>query len=64
MNYRQVVQILKKAGYKKVSSNGSHVYFKKPGYAYKACVPNHGGKDLSLNVIKGLQRGTGLSFQR
>ncbi len=64
MNYRQAVKILKKAGYKKVASNGSHIYFKKPGHPYKACVPNHGGKDLSPDVIKGLEHGTGLSFRR
>ena len=62
MTYRQVDKILKSNGWQLVRVKGSHHQYKKAGVDFCASVPNHSGKDLSIGVLKGLERGTGLSF--
>ena len=64
MKYREVVKMLKKNGWREVRSNGSHHAFKHPGSSYLAIVPEHGGKDISVGVLRELSKGTGLSFIR
>lgn len=64
MTFRKVKKILIKNGWVHVRTNGSHVQFKKPGIAYIVNIPYHGSKDLSIGVLKNLEKGTGLSFTK
>ena len=64
MVYREVVKSLVKAGWREVRVNGSHHIFKHPDYIYSVPVPNHGGKDISIGVLRSIEKATGLSFRR
>ena len=63
MTYKETDRLLRKDGWVLVrTSKGSHYQYKKAGCAYLATVPNHGGKDISIGVIRSLEKGTGLSL--
>lgn len=64
MKFREVRKILIENGWKHVRTKGSHFQFKKEGINFSATVPNHGGRDLSIGVIKNIERGTGLSLRK
>jgi predicted RNA binding protein YcfA (HicA-like mRNA interferase family) len=60
---REVERILKANGWRFTACSGSHRQYHKEGVASIATVPYHrGGGDLSRNVIKSLERQTGLSL--
>lgn len=59
MNFRRVKTILEKAGWKHVRTKGSHYQFRNPE-GKTITVPYHAGKDISLNVLKSIERNTGL----
>jgi len=63
MNYREAKKILNANGWVLVRSNGSHHLFKKVGEEETANMPRHSSKDLSIGVIKDLEKVTGLSFR-
>ncbi len=63
-NFKQVEKLLKKNGWVLVRTTGSHYQFRKEGVSSSTTVPRHGGKSLSLNVIKSIEKQTGLSFRR
>ena len=56
MVYRDIVKVLKKAGWKEVAVKGSHHQFKDSTgkTAGKATVPYHGNKELSLKTLKNM----------
>lgn len=62
MTFKEVVKVLESNGWAEVRVKSSHHQFKKPGVEFLATVPNHGSKDISIGVIKSLEKGTGLSF--
>lgn len=64
MNFNKVEKLLKKNGWIHVRTTGSHFQFKKVGVNFVATVPNHGNKDLSIGVLKNLEKGTGLSIRK
>lgn len=66
MVYRDIVKVLKKAGWKEVAVKGSHHQFKDSTgkTAGKATVPNHGNKDISIKTLESIERQTGLSLRR
>lgn len=64
MEARRAEKILKKNGYvliRRIAS--SHRQYGKPGCP-TVTVPFHGSKDLSIGVLKSLEKQTGLSFRR
>lgn len=63
MKYREAKKILERNGYVLVRSKGSHMQFKNCK-GVTVTVPNHGSKDLSIGVLKSLEKSTGLSFRR
>ena len=63
-NFRQVSNILKKEGWEVVRVAGSHYQFRKEGCCSTVTVPYHPGKTLSLNVIKSIEKQSGLSLRR
>ena len=64
MSFRQVEKIITKNNWKLVRVLGSHYQYKKPGCNQTAVIPNHGSRDLSIGVLKNLEKITGLSFRR
>lgn len=62
MKFIEVEKILKKDGWVLVRSVGSHFHYKKEGVDFVATLVKHGSKDLSIGVLKNLEKGTGLSF--
>ena len=62
MTYREIDRILRRNGWVLIRTNGSHCQYKKAECAFLAVVPNHGGKSVSVGVIRSLEKGTGLSL--
>ena len=62
VDFRQVTKKLKKEGWEVVRVTGSHYQFKKVGVSATVTVPHHPGKTLSLNVIKSIEKQSGLSL--
>lgn len=44
--------------------HGSHYQYRKVGISHTVIIPNHNGKDLSIGVVKDLEKKTGLSLRR
>lgn len=63
MTFQKVRKILIQNGWKLVRTKGSHFQFKKQGVDFLATVPNHGGRDISIGVLKQLEKRTGLSLR-
>jgi len=63
MTFREVDKILRKNGWKCIRINGSHHQYQKNNAGPTVTVPNHKGRDISIGVLKNLERGTGLSFR-
>ena len=65
MVFRDIVKVLKKAGWREVAVKGSHHQFKDSTgkKAGKATVADHGNKDLPLKTLKSIERQTGLSLR-
>lgn len=64
MAFREVEKLLIADGWFLVRICGSHYQYKKIGISYTATVPNHAGRDISINVLKDLEKKTGLSLRR
>ncbi len=64
MVYREVVRVLVNAGWAEIRVKGSHHIFKHPDYASNVPVPCHNGRDISLGVLKSIEKATGLSLTR
>ncbi len=64
MTFREIEKILKTDGWYRIRSAGSHFQYRKVGCPYAVVVPNHNGKDISIGVIKNLEKKTGLSLRR
>lgn len=60
MDGKEVVRILKQAGWQEAGQRGSHVKMKKSGQ--RTTVPVHGKKDLPVGTIKAIERQTGVKL--
>ena len=63
-NFRKVEKLIVANGWSLIRSNGSHYQYKHPDNSHTITIPNHNGKDLSIGVIKNLEKVTGLSLRR
>ena len=63
MDSKTVIKELKKAGWKHVRTKGSHHHFKHPEKSGLASVP-HPKKEVSIGVLKSLERITGLALRK
>lgn len=63
MTFREVKKILCANGWVLIRVNGSHYQFRKEGVKYTVMVPNHGSRDISIGVLKNLEKITGLSLR-
>lgn len=59
MNSREVIKLLKKNGWKKVGSSGSHQHFKHPSKKGKVTVP-HPRKDFPIKTLNSILKQAGL----
>lgn len=64
MTFREVKKVIANDGWVLVRVCGSHHQFKKSCSPYTITVPNHGNKDISIGVIKDIEKKTGLSLKR
>ena len=64
MTFREVEKILRSNNWKLVRVTGSHHQFRKVGIPYAVVVPNHNGKDISICVVKDLEKKIGISLRR
>lgn len=64
MRYREIRKILHNAGWYEVRQSGSHHQYSRTGIGYVVPVPEHGGRDIAIDVIQNIRKGTGLSLRR
>ena len=64
MNFKKIEKIIIADGWVLVRVCGSHYQFKKSGVEKNVVIPNHGNKDISIGVLKNLEKITGLSLRR
>ena len=64
MNFKKIERIILADGWVLVRICGSHYQFKKSGVSKTVVIPNHVNKDISIGVLKNLEKITGLSLQR
>ena len=64
MTFREIDKILKSENWLLVRVSGSHHQYRKVGSSNAIVVPNHNDKDLTIGVIKDLEKKTGLSLRR
>lgn len=63
MSSREIIEALKKAGWFLHSTQGDHHHFKHPTMPGKVTVP-HPAKDIHLNVVKNVEKMSGLLIRR
>ncbi len=64
MTFREIEKILKANDWKLIRQTGSHRQYRKVGVACPIVVPDHGGRDLTIGLLKDLEKKTGLSLRR
>ncbi len=63
MSFRQIEKKVTNDGWVLVRILGSHYQYKKAGCDKLVVIPNHGEKDISIGVLKNLEKITGLSLR-
>lgn len=63
MTFRQIEKILKADKWVLIRVTGSHHQYRKIGMPYPVVIPNHKGKDLTIGLIKDLEKKTGLHLR-
>lgn len=64
MTFRNIEKQLNANGWILVRVCGSHHQYRKVGCPQAVVIPYHGGQDLSIGVVKDLEKKTGLSLRR
>jgi predicted RNA binding protein YcfA (HicA-like mRNA interferase family) len=62
MRARDVVLLMQQNGWVEVAGKGSHRNFRHPDRPGKVTVPFHGSRDLSLGVVRSIEKQTGLTL--
>ena len=63
MNGKDVIHLLKEAGWCHTSTRGSHYKMEKAGYR-SVPVPIHGSKDLGIGLLKAIEKQTDVKLIR
>lgn len=63
MVFKDIDKLLRKNNWYIARIKGSHFQYKHTDISYCVTVPNHGKSDLSINVLKNIEKGTGLSLR-
>ncbi|MBI1778364.1 MAG: type II toxin-antitoxin system HicA family toxin [Proteobacteria bacterium] len=64
MNAREVVRLLKAAGWIEARSKGSHLQMKHPTKGDLVTVPVHGSRDLKSGTLASIERQAGMKLRR
>lgn len=64
MTFREVEKILKADCWELIRISGSSRQYRKVGSPNSITLPNHNGKDLTIGILKNLEKKTGLSLRR
>ena len=64
MPFREIEIILKADNWILIRVHGSHYQYREVGISHTVIIPNHNCKDLSIGVVKDLEKKTGLSLRR
>lgn len=64
MTFHEIEKILKADKWFLIRVSGSHHQYRKVGEPTSIVIPKHSGKNLSIGVIKDLEKKTGLSLRR
>lgn len=64
MTFREIERILIANQWVLIRVAGSHYQYRKVGVPYAVVVPNHNSRDITIGVIKDLEKKTGLSLRR
>jgi predicted RNA binding protein YcfA (HicA-like mRNA interferase family) len=62
MNSREIIKLLEKDGWYKVSQEGSHAQFKHPTKAGRVTVV-HPKKDLPIGTLKSIEKQSGIRLR-
>ncbi len=62
MKALEVVRFLTAAGWVETTGKGSHRNFRHPDRPGKVTVPFHGSRDLSIGVVRSIEKQTGLTL--
>jgi predicted RNA binding protein YcfA (HicA-like mRNA interferase family) len=62
VRFSEVSRILLNAGWMETGGKGSHRNFRHPDKPGKVTVPFHGSRDLSIGVIRSIEKQTGLTL--
>ncbi|WP_372623273.1 type II toxin-antitoxin system HicA family toxin [Falsiroseomonas sp.] len=62
MKAHDVVRVLLRAGWLEAPGKGSHRNFRHPDRPGKVTVPFHGSRDLSIGVIRSIEKLTSLTL--
>jgi predicted RNA binding protein YcfA (HicA-like mRNA interferase family) len=60
---REVIRLLRRAGWHEVSQAGSHKPFQHPDRKGRATVP-HAKRDIPLGTLRSIEKQTGISLKR
>lgn len=63
MNFKKIEKKITSDGWVLVRVCGSHYQYKKAQCAKTVVLPNHGSKDISIGVLKNLEKITGLTLR-
>ena len=64
MGFKEINRKLESNGWRVIRINGSHFQYAHPDYSGKVVtVPNHGKRDISIGIVKNIEKGTGLSLR-
>jgi len=64
MNFKELENIIKKNHWRLIRIIGSNHQYRKIGYPNFIIVPNYGDVPLPIDVVKNLEKTTGLSLLR
>ncbi|MDP3802501.1 type II toxin-antitoxin system HicA family toxin [Brevundimonas sp.] len=62
MKSGDVISVLEAAGWRRISTKGSHAQFKHPNRPGRVTVP-HPKRDLKIGTLKSIERQSGLTFR-
>lgn len=60
MKSNELLRKIKKAGWREVRQNGSHLIMEHDEFSYKISVPDHGSKEVGTGLAKTLLKQAGL----
>jgi len=63
MKAADIIKVLEAAGWSADRQSGSHRQFKHPTSVNVVTVPVHGSKDVTIGVIKSIERKSGLKLK-